>query len=362
MPAQVVVHVTDRCNLNCQHCLRDPARASNDLPVASFEAVLDQLAQYATDSVALTGGEPLLHPEFDRLLDAVVDRGWTWTVVTNASRFEHLEQLFVERPARRTSLRRINFSLDGATEETHDDIRGAGSFAEVMRAIAGCVAAEIPFTLQMAINRANRHEIEGFGLQAAQLGAASVRYSWTQPTATHHDARLRLEPREWVRVRDSVGRMKDVLRIPVDVAAGLPTTLRFVNCAVWSDLHPHVDMRGKYTLCCALAGTPEEGSLSNELGDVGETDFADAHAKMANLVNELRLRRIAEIKAGTLGKWDDMPCNWCAKQFGKPHWTDDGVGGAAAKRERWRGAWANGATGVRDASNRVRLRVLGDAE
>ena len=28
------------------------------------------------------------------------------------------------------------------------------------------------------------------------------------------------------------------------------------------------------------------------------------------------------------------------KSFGKPHWTEGGVGGAAAKRERWQGAWA----------------------
>ncbi|MBX7196321.1 MAG: radical SAM protein [Sandaracinaceae bacterium] len=353
----VVLHVTDRCNLNCQHCLRDPGGGPLDLPLETIVRVLDQLVAYRIKSVSLTGGEPLLHPQLSEIVDAIVARELGWSIICNASRFEDLAALLRERKERRAALKFVGFSLDGATEETHDRIRGAGSHLEVMRAIARCVADEIPFALQMAINRANRHEIEAYGLQAAQLGADFVRYSWTQPTGTHYDATLRLSPREWVTVRDTVARMKDVLRVDVDSAAGFPMKVAFVNCGVWSNLHPHLTADGQYSLCCALSGTPGESGLSDRLGDAREVPLSEAHLRMSDLVNELRKRRIRAIHEGEMDPWDELPCNWCAKQFGRPHWTKDGVGGGEAERPRWRGAWAGGATGARPGS-RVRLPVV----
>ena len=45
-------------------------------------------AVYGSGHVALTGGEPTLHPEFAAVLDAIVEHGFAWHMVTNAKRFE----------------------------------------------------------------------------------------------------------------------------------------------------------------------------------------------------------------------------------------------------------------------------------
>ena len=50
--------------------------------------------------VALTGGEPTLHPEFAAILDAIVEHGFTWHLVTNARRFERLLALLQARRPR----------------------------------------------------------------------------------------------------------------------------------------------------------------------------------------------------------------------------------------------------------------------
>src|SRR3954468_18728675 len=137
----IAFHLTDRCQLDCQHCLRDPAQTPKDLPLAIVRKVLAEAKSlYHSGQVALTGGEPTLHPEFEGVLDAIVEHGFTWHMVTNARRFERLMDLLKRVPARREALTAINLSLDGADEATHDGIRGKGSFREVMLAATLCNA------------------------------------------------------------------------------------------------------------------------------------------------------------------------------------------------------------------------------
>src|SRR6266540_4185185 len=98
----VVFHLTDRCQLDCRHCLRDPARKPLDVPVALVEKVLDEaIALHRVNHVGLTGGEPTLHPEFEAVVDAIVRRGLGWHVVSNGRQLPRLLALLEEAPGRR---------------------------------------------------------------------------------------------------------------------------------------------------------------------------------------------------------------------------------------------------------------------
>src|SRR4051812_3809654 len=88
------LHLTDRCQLDCDHCLRDPAKKPADLPLAILETVLDQAVRvYRIRHVSLTGGEPSLHPEFAAVLDHIASRGCEWDMVTNGKRFADLLEM-----------------------------------------------------------------------------------------------------------------------------------------------------------------------------------------------------------------------------------------------------------------------------
>ncbi len=172
---RIVFHLTDRCQLDCTHCLRDPESRPNDLEIEILESTLDQARElFGANHAGLTGGEPTLHPEFYRVVDAIADRGLSWHMVSNGWQFERVAQRLAERPERLKKLTNMNFSLEGAAEATNDAIRGPGSYQQVLKAASVCCARDIPFTLQMTLNSLNVAEIEQMALLASELGAMPV--------------------------------------------------------------------------------------------------------------------------------------------------------------------------------------------
>ncbi|MEO7331162.1 MAG: radical SAM protein [Minicystis sp.] len=339
--AQIGFHITDRCQLDCQHCLRDPAQTPKDLPLAIFRKVLAEAKQiYRADQVALTGGEPTLHPELPALLDAIVEHDYGWHLVTNGKRFARLLELLKERPARQARLTAVNFSLDGATEVTHDGIRGAGSFREVMLAVTLCSAHQIPFLLQMAVNAKNAHEIEVMGLLASQLGAKRASFAMLQATGTHHDRDLYLSPRRWSSVEDRIARLAETLKLPVSTPEGFSREQPFHVCEPFASVQLHVDVEGRLNLCCQHAGVPAEGGPSDIAGDLATMSLVEAHGRLLGIIHEAQAAKLVRLSKGPPSEWDRFPCNDCLAHFGKPHWAGEGPAGPLAQRERWKGAWA----------------------
>jgi MoaA/NifB/PqqE/SkfB family radical SAM enzyme len=341
--AWIAFHLTDRCQLDCQHCLRDPGLTPKDLPLALVRKVLAEARTlYKAGQVALTGGEPTLHPELAGVLDAVVEHDFHWHLVTNGKRFDRLLSLLKEVPARRERLTAVNFSLDGADEATHDAIRGEGSYREVMLGATLCTAYGIPFSLQTALNAKNAHQVEALGLLAANLKAVGVSFGMLQATGTHLDRELYLSARAWRSVYDRIERLREVLKITVATPEGFHTEQPFHLCEPMKSQQLHVDVEGRLNLCCQHAGVPGDGTRTDVAGDLHEMSLVEAHARLLGIIHEAQTDKLARMAKGPLSEWEHFPCNDCLKHFGKPHWEDEGAAGPEARRERWRGAWAKG--------------------
>jgi MoaA/NifB/PqqE/SkfB family radical SAM enzyme len=339
--AWIALHLTDRCQLDCKHCLRDPEQKPKDLPLAVIRKVLAEAkAVYKSNQVALTGGEPTLHPDIEGVLDAVVEHDFTFHIVTNGRRFDAFLKMLREVPARLARLTAINFSLDGADEATHDAIRGKGSYRDVMMGVTLCTAHAIPFVLQMVCNAKNAHQIEAIGLLASSLGAARVSFSMLQATGTSHDKDLFLSAREWRNVQDRIERLKAALTLPVGMPEGFRREQPFHVCEPFASQQLHIDVEGRLNLCCQHSGVPSDGARSDVAGDLSQISLVEGHRRLLGIIHGAQADRIAAIERGPLGEWDYFPCNACMKYFGKPHWADSAASGPAARRERWRGAWA----------------------
>jgi MoaA/NifB/PqqE/SkfB family radical SAM enzyme len=81
----VLAHIvaTRRCNLACTYC-NEFDRGSAPVPTGEMFRRIDRLASFGTTIVTISGGEPLLHPDLDKLIHHIRRRGMIAGLITNA--------------------------------------------------------------------------------------------------------------------------------------------------------------------------------------------------------------------------------------------------------------------------------------
>ena len=109
------MEITSACNLSCSFC-PETKRPKSFLSVAEFERRLEEVKPY-TDHVYLhVKGEPLLHPQLEKLLDLSMENNIKVNLTTNGTLLSKHREMLLKKPA----LRQVNFSLhslDGNEEE-----------------------------------------------------------------------------------------------------------------------------------------------------------------------------------------------------------------------------------------------------
>ncbi|MBI1383090.1 MAG: radical SAM protein [Planctomycetaceae bacterium] len=140
-PITLGINLTERCNLACLHCSvgsNPSVSTKNDLTAAELHDLFDQFDRYGLQSLRLTGGEPMMRPDFWEILeDATTGRRFSVTLFTNGTRVteENVERLAAIKK-RMGSRFLIHISLDGGTAQSHDFLRNRkGNFDRVCRAM-----------------------------------------------------------------------------------------------------------------------------------------------------------------------------------------------------------------------------------
>jgi radical SAM protein with 4Fe4S-binding SPASM domain len=141
------LEITRRCNLACRHCGSDcskkpfPDELTTD-EWLSFFSYLKKSRQGRTRSCGLviTGGEPLCHPDLDRILEGLRENGLAWGMVTNGWNLSPpVVQKLIEG-----GLVSITVSLDGLKDQ-HDWLRGReGSYERATRGLWLLSQANLP--------------------------------------------------------------------------------------------------------------------------------------------------------------------------------------------------------------------------
>ena len=316
------IELNNVCNLDCTHCFRNIYRGAGDkselfLPLATLEKILREAKPLGYTHVGVTGGEPPLHPQFGAALDLIASQGFTYHFLTNARNFQKTFQA-VNTPLRRSKLNGITFSLDGATEATHDHIRGAGSYREVVTAVALCQAAGIQSNLITTINKANRHEIDQLALLGAHLKVKFQVFSHQMPTEHNQNADLILPLSEWRAVERDVARVITEFRHEISMAVGFYSDYYLPRCAPLRLDDLNVDYRGRLTLCCQLSNYRDDKTVGEDvIGDLKKEPLADALKRLMNLVNQVHQDRLALARDGQTDEKFHYPCLACIDRFRK---------------------------------------------
>ncbi|MFO1430476.1 MAG: radical SAM protein [Candidatus Competibacteraceae bacterium] len=314
--SKLVIELTDRCNLRCQHCPSGRHGGRGELDLSLLDRVLDQASAQGIDYLAFTGGEPTLHSRFPEILRRTATAGYHFSLVSNgwvvAQRLEQLlpyrDQLFF-----------ISFSLDGAREVTHDAQRGAGSFRRLMQAASACMRRDIPFAFNMSLTRRNWCEAGEVVELASRLGSRRIKFIHLMNTPLVAAADLVLSPAELKEVDRWLRELQATYDFPVVLAAG-GHALDLSPCTPLRSKSFNLDWQGNVGLCCNLSGLDGTGGAEETVGNLWTFTLGEAMERLQLIRQQLhshKLHRQAE------GRWRDsdyFPCWYCSNYFHKVNW------------------------------------------
>ena len=137
-PYLVVWNFTDMCNLRCKHCYQDAKSkpSADELSLDEKLVLVDTLHEAGIKVPMISGGEPLIHPDYFPVLEKLASTAMHPAAASNATM---ITPEFAGR-LKDSGLGYIEISLDSVTPKKHNDFRGMpGAWEKTVEGIRNCI-------------------------------------------------------------------------------------------------------------------------------------------------------------------------------------------------------------------------------
>ncbi|MGA9821294.1 MAG: radical SAM protein [Desulfobaccales bacterium] len=157
LPLDGSIDLTYRCNNTCRHCWLwlppDAPQEKDELAFEEIRRIADEARAMGCRSWHISGGEPMLRPDFAEILDYLSSRAASYSLNTNGTLITPAIAQLLNRKGSKM------IALYGATPEVYDAVtRHPGGFEEMMRGIAYLREAGAGFKMSLIPMRANWHQ------------------------------------------------------------------------------------------------------------------------------------------------------------------------------------------------------------
>lgn len=326
----LVLEMTTRCNLRCRHCLRDWTRPAQDLDTGLIRDLLRQAKRLGFERVSLTGGEPTLHPEFREVIRLIADFGFRFGWMCNGSFFRDFVPLFLNRDIRKFH-EGVCFSLDGPDPETHDRVRGEGSFQKVLAAAQICKLKGIPFSLKTILHKLNLDKGWDTVRLAGSLGANNLGVAVASPAPRLIASGLMPSVADFQTIPEIIRSFRVATRGFVHVEGNVFTRNRAqqLYCFAMRGEGYNVTPDGKLSFCCNLSGADQNGKgdpSRDIVADLTKEPLSSAISKHAHQAAHYIEHLMTKQENGHMGKMDYFKCLECYQYFSKLDWLHDFAG------------------------------------
>jgi MoaA/NifB/PqqE/SkfB family radical SAM enzyme len=300
MLTKLAILTTRRCNLHCAHCLRGYPEERRDFPLELLPHLLEDARPFGVRHVALTGGEPGLHPRFAGFVDKIVAAGYTWNFVTNGLA---VEPYLAPLERFKENLTHISLSLDGANHETHDAIRcRQGAFAALMQSIDHYKTMGVKLRFNATINRLNKGELQGMVKLAECLGVDSVFFGSAIPTPWNE--KLVLTDQETLEVYKQLKEIGKKAAVLIRSFSSLHTRGGVNFCGNLNLEEITINAKGEVIFCC---DTIKDGAV---VGSLASEPFTALVRRWLQISTALQLERLDNIATGMMDDGFDA-CTFC---------------------------------------------------
>lgn len=129
IPDLPIVHIIKNCNSSCKICDCWKDLNNNYHPYETLKEIFQELITKGMSTIMISGGEPLLHPQLEEIIDFLKDKKIEIQLNTNGLLLNKISWLSEK------NIEHIIISIDGTDPESYKQIRGIDFFTKVFSEI-----------------------------------------------------------------------------------------------------------------------------------------------------------------------------------------------------------------------------------
>src|SRR3954468_10118587 len=264
-PICLTWELTYACNLSCVHCLSSSGRRDpRELSTVECKALIDEFERMQIFYVNIGGGEPTVRPDFWELVDYATEHHVGVKFSTNGVK---IDAAAAKRLAASDYVD-VQISLDGATAEVNDAVRGVGSYATALRAMQRLSDAGFTgFRVSVVVTRHNAGQLDDFKAIADRFGA-QLRLTRLRPSRRGADV--------WDELHPTAAQQRELYSWLLAHGEAVLTGDSFFHLAAYGDPLPGLNLCGAGRVVC----------LIDPVGDVYACPFAIHEAFLAGNVRD----------------------------------------------------------------------------
>ncbi|MFC9787167.1 mycofactocin radical SAM maturase [Rhodococcus sp. NPDC127528] len=252
-PICLTWELTYACNLSCVHCLSSSGRRDpRELSTEQCKSIIDELQRMQVFYVNIGGGEPTVRSDFWELVDYATAHQVGVKFSTNGVK---IDKKVAARLAASDYVD-VQISIDGATAEVNDAVRGPGSFAMAVRALENLAEAGFKDAkISVVVTRQNVSQLDEFKALADKYGA-TLRITRLRPSGRGADV--------WDELHPTQDQQRELYNWLVANGDGVLTGDSFFHLSAYGDALPGLNLCGAGRVVC----------LIDPIGDVYACPFA----------------------------------------------------------------------------------------
>ena len=283
------VEITAKCNLHCPYCYNDSCMGKYELNVDVIKRIVDELEKRKKYAIAISGGEPFLHPNIDEIIDYCIKKKVRPNIITNLTQLNDSKILDLLQ-------KDIAFQItfDGHCEEIHSLTRGKNVFIKNINFIEKAIQINKldNITIRYNVHKLNYQYFENFICLMKKYNVKEIYISFIKNIGRCKSLNYVFDNRnDALLINDIIKSFDEISKKYQDIKLNYGNPSESLGCVFYSDetinCVPRIDYKGNTYLCQLFDGD------DNILGNVCKNKLEDilASKEADRALNEIHKRK-----------------------------------------------------------------------
>ncbi len=244
----VAIMLTEHCNLNCYHCFRHIAHQKSDLNLDILSKLSEKIKKTSVNSVRITGGEPLLIKDIEKLIFSFSKHGLRTSIGTNGTLLSSKKIKLLKD----AGINEIWTSVHSNNAQTHDKLSGKiSSFHSMLNSINECIIQGININVNFPISRYNIQDTLPTLKFLDDIGVNRIKSLRITPIGKASSNFEHIGDKEWLDLAKKISSIQ-FQKSDFKMQGCPPDKVNEGKCTVYPFKHLNLSPSGHIYPCCLL--------------------------------------------------------------------------------------------------------------